>query len=147
MRFFFGFARPSQNPQNVVLVFFAHNAGCDTSLPPHGAASQRCHQSLSPIPARSSKKCQKGKHEKDIPRLFSEKKKTLQFSKNPVKTPGGGCTHFWMFMFFSLTQKVLTMIHLGLALHSEGRPFFQKRATQHLKEKCMCKVMKNDTEK
>ena len=49
-------------------------------------------------------------------------------------------------MFF-LSPKSLDDDPLRIGIAFGGPAFFQQRATQHLNEKCMCKMMKNDTEK
>ena len=151
MRFFFWVARPGPKPpQNVVLVFF----------PPaqrsiwhhHHHMAQHRKGATRASPREAAKLCPKGKTwKKDIPRGFFSEKKKHWFSKTRWRhRRWGGCTHFWMFMFFFSHQKVLTMIHLGLALHSEGRPVFKKGRlntwTRNVCAKWWKMIRKNKTE-
>jgi len=117
----------------VVLVFSTTTWRSIAKVPPEPTKADP-REKLQKMPKRGNMK-------KDIPTaaFFFGKKKTHRFSKNPVKTQAV-VPIFDVYVFFS-HQKVLTMIHFG------GPAFFQKRATQHLNEKYMCKMMKNDTEK
>ena len=146
---FFGLPAHPKPPKTLCWFFLPRTTLHMTPSPPHGAASQRCHQSL---PERSCKIMPKGENMKKrySPRLFFGKKKTLVF-KNPVKTPEVRWLYPFLdvYVFFS-HQKVLTMIHLGLALHSEGRPVFKKGRlniwTRNVCAKWWKMIRKNKTE-